>query len=59
MWVLLMEYNNRVAKAIEMFSLDELGALESYMHQLKLQDPEAYWIAHQELEQFIFEVQDD
>lgn len=51
-------YNDKVAKAIEMFSLDELGALESYMQELKLQDPESYWIAHQELEQFIFEVYD-
>ena len=54
-----MEYNDKVAKAIEMFSLDELGALESYMQELKLQDPEAYCIAHRELEQFMFEVQDD
>lgn len=54
-----MEYNDKVARAIEMFSLDELGALESYMQELKLQDPEAYCIAHQELEQFIFEVSDE
>lgn len=52
-------YNDKVARAIEMFSLDELSALEMYMQELKLQDPEAYWIAHEDLEQYMFEVQDD
>lgn len=45
----------QVERAIELFTLDEQTALQAHLEQLKLQDPESYWIAVQELEGFIFD----
>lgn len=47
--------NLQVERAIELFTLDEQTALQAHLEQLKLQDPESYWIAVQELEGFIFD----